>query len=63
MTKDFLARDRQQLFRSITRQYKNEGYSVREAKRLARFEVDDIMSDKEAFVSNYVKETWEDADE
>jgi len=63
MSRSFLQRERQQLFRSITRQYKQEGYSLRESKRFAKLEVDDIMSDKETFVSNYVKDTWEDADE
>ena len=51
------------MFRSITRQYKAEGYDVKESKRLAKREVDDIMSDKEAFVDNFIKETWADADE
>ena len=63
MSRSFLQRERQQLFRNITRQYKQEGYSLRESKRFAKLEVDDIMSDKETFVSNYVKDTWEDADE
>jgi len=63
MSRSFLQRERQQLFRSITRQYKQEGYSLRESKRFAKLEVDDIMSDKETFVSNFVKDTWEDADE
>ncbi len=63
MSRSFLQRERKQLFRSITRQYKQEGYSIRESKRLAKLEVDDIMSDKETFVSNFVKDTWEDADE
>ena len=63
MSRSFLQRERQQLFRNITRQYKQEGYSLRESKRFAKLEVDDIMSDKETFVSNFVKDTWEDADE
>tara|TARA_R100000687_G_scaffold42939_1_gene35027 strand:+ start:1105 stop:1296 length:192 start_codon:yes stop_codon:yes gene_type:complete len=63
MSRSFLQRERQQLFRNITRQYKQEGYSLRESKRFAKLEVDDIMSDKETFVSNYVRDTWEDADE
>tara|TARA_R100001244_G_scaffold120825_1_gene90414 strand:+ start:1533 stop:1643 length:111 start_codon:yes stop_codon:yes gene_type:complete len=36
---------------------------MRESKRLAKREVDDIMSDKENFIDNYIRETWEDADE
>jgi|TARA_R100000687_G_C6383917_1_gene133994 hypothetical protein len=63
MTNTMLQRERQRLFRSITRQYKAEGYDVKESKRLAKREVDDIMSDKEAFVDNFIKETWADADE
>ena len=63
MTNTMLQRERQRLFRSITRQYKAEGYDVKESKRLAKREVDDIMSDKEAFVDNFIIETWADADE
>tara|TARA_R100001143_G_scaffold56802_1_gene53609 strand:+ start:700 stop:831 length:132 start_codon:yes stop_codon:yes gene_type:complete len=41
-----------------------EGYDIKEAKRLSKLEVDDIMSDKEAFVDNYVRDVWgEYADE
>ena len=63
MANTMLQRERQRLFRSITRQYKAEGYNVKESKRLAKREVDDIMSDKEAFVDNFIKETWADTDE
>tara|TARA_R100001163_G_C4988142_1_gene141746 strand:+ start:361 stop:540 length:180 start_codon:yes stop_codon:yes gene_type:complete len=58
-----IQRERQRLFRSLTRQYKAEGYDVKESKRLAKLDVDDIMSDKENFVDNYVREVWEDFDE
>ena len=40
-----------------------EGYDMRESKRLSKREVVDIMSDKENFIDNYIRETWEDADE
>jgi hypothetical protein len=63
MSRSFLQRERKQLFRSITRQYKQEGYSIRESKRLAKLEVDDIMSDKENFVNNLIRDTWGDVDE
>ena len=63
MANTMLQRERQRLFRSITRQYKAEGYNVKESKRLAKREVDDIMSDKEAFVDNFIRETWAGADE
>tara|TARA_R100001086_G_scaffold65181_1_gene30330 strand:- start:581 stop:772 length:192 start_codon:yes stop_codon:yes gene_type:complete len=63
MANSLLQRERQKLFRSITRQYKAEGYDIKESKRLAKMEVDDIMSDKENFVDNLIRDTWEDADE
>ena len=63
MVNNMLQRERQQLFRSITRQYKQEGYDIKEAKRLAKMEVDDIMSDKENFVNNLIRDTWADVDE
>ena len=63
MPRDFMSKERKSLFRSITRQYMQEGYDVREAKRLAKREVDDIMSDRENFVDNLIRDTWEDIDE
>jgi|TARA_R110002020_G_C16251369_1_gene769847 uncharacterized membrane protein len=63
MNKSFAQKERQRIFREITRQYQQEGYSTKEAKRMARRETDDIMSDKETFVDNFIKDTWEDADE
>ena len=64
MVNSKLQQERKQLFRSITRQYMQEGYDIKEAKRLSKLEVDDIMSDKEAFVDNYVRDVWgEYADE
>jgi hypothetical protein len=63
MTRDFMQRERKSLFRSITRQYTQEGYNIRESKRLAKREVDDIMSDRENFMDNLIRDTWEDIDE
>jgi len=63
MNKSFAQKERQRIFREITSQYQQEGYSTKEAKRMARRETDDIMSDKETFVDNFIKDTWEDADE
>ncbi len=63
MTKSFIQKERQRIFREITKQYQQEGYNLKEAKRMARQETDDIMSDKEAFINNYVKDTFPDDDE
>ena len=60
MTKNFWQRDRNTIFRDLVSQYQEEGYDKKEAKKLARQEVDEIMLDKEDFVSNIWKETFED---
>jgi len=63
MPKTFIEKERRQIFRDITKQYKQEGYSHREARKLARRDTDDIMADKETFVDNFIRDTWEDQDE
>ena len=62
MSRSFLQKERQRIFRDLTRQYQQDGYNIREAKRIAKQDTDDIMADKETFIDNYVKDTWEDAD-
>ena len=42
-------KEERQVFRSLTRQYKQEGYNLKEAKKLAKIETKEIMSDKKAF--------------
>ena len=63
MSRSFLQKERQRIFRELIRQYQQEGYDTREAKRIAKQDTDDIMSDKETFIDNYIQDTWEDADE
>ena len=63
MTRSFLQKERQSVFRKLTKQYQEEGYNTREAKRMARRDTDDIMSDKEAFVDNLMQDTWGELDE
>jgi len=63
MSRSFLQKERQRIFRDLIRQYQQDGYDTREAKRIAKQDTDDIMADKETFIDNYVKDTWEDADE
>ena len=46
MPKNFLQKERQRIFRELTKQYQGEGYYKREAKRMARRDTDDIMADK-----------------
>ena len=57
MSKNFWQRERNTIFRDLVSQYEEEGYDKKEAKKLAKQEVDEIMLDKEDFVS-YV---WDSA--
>ena len=60
MIKNFWQRDRQSLFRNLLKQYKEEGYDIKEARYLAKIELNEMMEDKEEFVDNLWKETIED---
>ena len=63
MSRSFLQKERQKIYRELVRVYEVEGYDKYEAKKMARKDTDDIMSDKENFIDNYIQDTWEDADE
>jgi hypothetical protein len=63
MTTSFMQKERQRIFRNLTRQYQQEGYSTKEAKRISKRETDDIMADKETFVDNFVQDVWSETDE
>ena len=61
--KSFLQKERQRIFREITKQYQEEGYGAKESKKLGRQDTDDVMSDKETFIDNYMHDVWGDVDE
>ena len=63
MSRSFLQKERQRIFRDLIRQYQQDGYDIREAKSMAKKDTDDIMSDKETFVDNYIQDTWGDIDD
>lgn len=48
------------MFKHLVRQYREEGYDVKKAKRYAKQELVEIMEDKEDFVQNIWNETYED---
>ena len=52
MTSNLWRKERRQAFNFLLKQYLQEGYDPREAKSLAKREVDEIMLDKEDFVNN-----------
>ena len=60
MSKNFWQKERSSLLRGLVRQYKEEGYDIKEAKHLANIEINEIMEDKEDFVSNLWDETFDD---
>ena len=60
MAKNLWQKERQQIFRVLVRQFSEGGYTQKEAKRLAKQEIDESMEDKEDFVRNIWKETFRD---
>ena len=62
MHKNLWEKEERQVFRSLTRQYKQEGYNIKEAKKLAREETNEIMLDKKEFAENLYQQALEDFD-
>ena len=60
MPKNLWQKERGAIFRDLVRQYSEEGYNNKEAKRLARQEVDEIMEDKDDFVNEIWAEQFDD---
>jgi|TARA_R110000868_G_scaffold267840_1_gene527087 hypothetical protein len=60
MSKNFWQKERSSILRNLVRQYKEEGYDIKEARHLAKIELNEIMEDKEDFVRNLWEETFED---
>lgn len=51
-SKNLWQKERKQLFRALTQQYRNEGYDIKTARKLAREETEEIMSNELNFVDN-----------
>jgi hypothetical protein len=62
MYKNLWEKEERQVFRSLTRQYRQEGYDMKEAKKLAREETNEIMSDKIEFAENLYEQVLNDFD-
>ena len=60
MSKNLWQKDRASMFTHLVRQYREEGYEIREARKYAKQELAEIMEDKEDFVQNIWNETYED---
>ena len=59
MSKNLWEKDRESLFKNLTNDYLNEGYSRREARRLARQETEEIMTDSLDFTEDIIKKTYD----
>jgi len=60
MPKNLWQKERNNLFRDLVRQYSQEGYTQKESKKFAKKEIDEIMEDKEDFITNLWKESFRD---
>jgi len=52
MSKNIWQKERKQIFRELTSQYKNEGYDSKTAKKLAKEELQDMVADQNEFLQN-----------
>ena len=60
MGKNIWDKEREALFREFTQDFMDDGYTKREARKLAKQEVSDIMSEKLELIENLVDQTHED---
>ena len=56
--KNLWEKDRSALFNELTKEYLHEGYTRKEARRLAKQEAEDIMTDNLDFIDEVVKKTY-----
>ena len=60
MAKNLWQKERSGLMRDLIREYVDEGYAYKEAKKLAKKEADNIMEDKVSFVHELWEDTFDD---
>tara|TARA_R100000742_G_C4178036_1_gene14090 strand:+ start:156 stop:341 length:186 start_codon:yes stop_codon:yes gene_type:complete len=60
MSKNFWQRDRNTIFKDLVSQYEEEGYNKKEARKLAKQEADEVMLDKEDFVSDIWESSYDE---
>ena len=59
MTKNLWQKERNNIFRDLVKQYVEEGYDAKEAKRLSKRELDEIMEDREDFVNRLWTQSYD----
>tara|TARA_R100001377_G_scaffold64489_1_gene40000 strand:+ start:234 stop:419 length:186 start_codon:yes stop_codon:yes gene_type:complete len=60
MTKNLWEQERKSLLYSKTKEYEEEGYDHSEARTLAKKEVNEVMEEKEDFVSKLWDNSYEE---
>jgi|TARA_A100001391_G_scaffold63049_1_gene39265 hypothetical protein len=56
MAKNLWDKERNEIFRDLVRQYEEEGYSLKDSKKLAKTEVDEVMLDKENVLEYFLSD-------
>ena len=59
MAKNLWQKERNNIFRDLVKQYVDEGYDTKEAKRLSKRELDEIMEDREDFVNRLWNQSYD----
>tara|TARA_R110000824_G_scaffold210190_1_gene395999 strand:+ start:1007 stop:1192 length:186 start_codon:yes stop_codon:yes gene_type:complete len=60
MAKNLWQKERSGLLRDLIREYVDDGYDYREARKLAKKEADNIMEDKVSFVDTLWEDSFDD---
>ena len=60
MAKNLWQKERSGLMRDLIREYADDGYEYKEAKKLAKKEANNIMEDKVSFVHDLWEDTFDD---
>jgi hypothetical protein len=60
MAKNLWQKERNNIFRDLVKQYVEEGYDSKEAKRVSKRELDEITEDREGFVNRLWNQSYED---
>ena len=60
MTKQLWEKERNQMFWDLVREYKEDGYDSKEAKQLAKKEVNEVMEDKKDLADKLFNDALKD---
>ena len=60
MDRNLWDQDRRSIFKNLLKEYQEEGYSKEEAGVMARKEANEIMEEKEGFISDIWNSTYEE---